>query len=298
MAAGAALVVALVATTGIQAQDQFQLVILATDQSGMPVTDLKPEEFTMAENGMPGKVVLLEHLRPVRLTLIVDNGPDSDRLLDSYRTGLATIVDALPPEVEVGLITTAGQAREQVKPTADRGVLKKAFARLGKDSDDARFTDAIVEFTQRLQKDIKEKKLTYVPMLLLVSAIGGDPTSYPLTEVETSIVAIANAGGRANVVVTTSKLNDATARQDLSIGRQGQIGAKLAKQTGGEFQTLPDPRTLGTLLPEWGKQVAEAQKRQTTRYRLVLQRPAGVTGPIQNLDLRVTRPGVSASLSK
>ena len=288
--------VALVSIFAVHAQgDQFTLFIAPVDANGMPVTDLKIEDVTMAESGMPGKVVTVERFNlPIKVTILIDNGPDSERLLEHYRTGLTAFADALPADLETALYTTSPAPRLLAKPSVDRGDLKKAFSRIGIDSEGARFTDAIVEYTQRIEKDVKDKKLNYSPVLVVVSAIAGDPTSYQLSDVEKGIVTLRGAGGRALVAMTTSKLNDSTARQDLTIGRQGTIGAKLAKETRGDFQALPDPKALGTTLPEWGKQIAATHLKQTNQVRVVLQRPAGVSGPLntQNLDLRIVRPGV------
>lgn len=294
--AAGAVIVSMVA---IRAQaDQFQLFVVASDANGAPVSDLKVEDVSMAESGMPGKVITVERANlPIKLTIVVDNGPDSDRLLEHYRTGLTALADALPPDLEVSLYTNAPAPRLQVKPSVDRMELKRAFTRLGRDGEDPRFSDSIVEYSQRLDKEAKELKVPYMPALIVLSTIAGDPSSYQLGDIEKAIAVIQQRGGKGFVAVSTSKLNDNTARNDLTIGRQGTIGAKLAKSTRGDFQALPDPKALATVLPEWGKQIAASHTKQTTQYRLVLQRPAGVSGPLntKNLDLRITRPGVKPS---
>ena len=288
---------ALVSIFAVHAQDnQFQLFVTPVDASGMPVTDLKVEDLSFNESGMPGKVVTVERFNlPIRVTLFIDNGPDSERVLEHYRTGLTALADALPADMEAAFYTTAPAPRLMVKSMTDRGELKKAFARIGKDDEGARFTDSLVEYAQRLEKDAKEKKLTYLPALIMVSAIANDPTNYQRPELERAMGIIQRAGTRVMVATTTSKLNDATARQDLTIGRQGSVGSLLVKQTtGGDFQALPDPKSLTTVLPDWGKLLAASHAKQTNQIRVVLQRPAGASGAInpQNLDLRITRAGV------
>src|SRR5688572_11117173 len=69
--------------------NQLQVFISATDASGAPVTELKPDEIAMAENGAPGTVVSVDkHQLPIKLTLAVDNGRESTQSLASLRTGL------------------------------------------------------------------------------------------------------------------------------------------------------------------------------------------------------------------
>jgi hypothetical protein len=292
----AAVGVAVILTVlGVRAQDnQFQLFVTATDASGMPVTDLKAEDLAIAEGGMPCKIVTFERFNlPIKLTIIVDNGPDSDRLLEHYRSGLTSLVDVLPPDMEVTVFTTPGQPRQLVRPTTDKGELKKAFARLGRDTDEPRFTDALVEYSQRLEKDVKEKKLIYQPGLMLLATIASDPTTYQRGDQEKAMATIAQRGARVNTVVSTSRLNDNQAIQDLTFGRQGVMGSLLAKATGGAFEARREPKDLATLLPEWGKQFAARHAKQTAQYRVVLQRPASATGP---LNPQTLSPSIRAGL--
>src|SRR5687767_15434121 len=91
-----------VSPTAQQVQaNQLQVFISAVDAGGAPVTDLKPEEIAMTENGAPGKVTSLEryHL-PIKLTITVDNGRESVSALAALREGLTGLVEALPPDVE------------------------------------------------------------------------------------------------------------------------------------------------------------------------------------------------------
>jgi len=100
--------------------NQLLVFVHAVDASGMPLTDLKPEELAMTENGAPGKVVSLDrHNLPIKLTIAVDNGQESQTALAAIRTGLTAMVEALPMDVEVTLITMAPQPSMFVKPTTD-----------------------------------------------------------------------------------------------------------------------------------------------------------------------------------
>jgi hypothetical protein len=84
---------------------------------------------------------------------------------------------------------------------------------------------------------------------------------------------------------------------DLNNGRQAIIGLQLVKLTRGRYEGLADSRALVDLLPRWGKEIAEIHNRQTSQYRLVLERPGGASGPLNNIDLRITRPGLSGAVT-
>ena len=168
------LVVIVLASGVIYAQiqpNQLLVFISAVDANGAPLTDLKPEEIAMTENGMPGKVASLDRYNlPIKLTIAVDNGQESQTALAAMRTGLTTMVEALPADVEVTLITMAPQPSMFVKPTTDRAQITRGISRFGVESSEAsRFSDMLVEYAERLDKDFKDKKLTYFPMLVVVS---------------------------------------------------------------------------------------------------------------------------------
>ena len=76
--------------------NQFQFIVGAVDANGTPVTDLKANEVVMTENGAPATVLKIEPYKvPVKLTVAVDNGPDSRDALSHYRSGLKGLVEAL-----------------------------------------------------------------------------------------------------------------------------------------------------------------------------------------------------------
>ncbi len=128
----AALVASAIVLVSAQTPQVFQFVVSATDAAGAPVTDVGREDVLMSENGVRQQVVKVEPLAiPIKLTIAVDNGLDSGEAFAHYRTGLTGLIEALPPDVEVTLITTSPQPRTVVKPTTDRTQLLKgvnAFA--------------------------------------------------------------------------------------------------------------------------------------------------------------------------
>ena len=54
---------------------------------------------------------------------------------------------------------------------------------------------------------------------------------------------------------------------------------------------------LSTLLPEWGKEIAASHTKQTNQFRAIIDRPGGATGALNNLGLKLTRPGAEGSVS-
>jgi hypothetical protein len=278
---------------------QLQVFISAVDAAGAPVTDLKPEEIAMTENGAPGKVVTLErHSLPVKLTITVDNGRESVTALAALRTGLTGLVEALPPDVEVTLITTAPQPSMVVRPTTDRAQILRGISRFGVEPDEAaRFTDALVEYAERLDKDFRDKKLNYAPLLVMVSTSAPENSSLQRDTIEKALKTLLTRGARVSLAMTTTKPTDADSVDNLKNGRQALIATPIVKASGGKFETMVAFNGLSTLLPEWGKAIAASHIKQTTQFRAVIDRPGGATGPLNNLGMRLTRPGLNGAVS-
>ena len=98
----------IVSMVAIRAQaDQFQLFVVASDANGAPVNDLKVEDVSMAESGMPGKVLTVERANlPIKLYDGMKIGQISFQRLSS------------PVEVGYGDARIGSKYRGQTDPTA------------------------------------------------------------------------------------------------------------------------------------------------------------------------------------
>src|SRR4051812_21956938 len=65
---------------------------------------------------------------PMRVVVLVDSSSTMAPMLIEFRRALAAFADAVPPDVELALISTGGQLRIRVPPTADRDRFQKAAA--------------------------------------------------------------------------------------------------------------------------------------------------------------------------
>jgi hypothetical protein len=299
--AATVLAIAGAAVIAVQAQGPVTLYVSATDANGATVSDIKPEEFSYKEAGQDGKVLSMEKFSlPMKVTIGVDNSPDSSQALSSYRQGLTDMVNAMPPDVEVTLITMAPAPRMAVKPTTNREEILRGITRFGPDTNPARFTDTLVEFAQRIDKELKdskEKRLSYSPVLVMVSTTAAEVSSYQRDSIEKAMATIANSGTRVMVAMTTTKTGDTEAAADMNSGRQALIAIPLVKGTRGRYEALAQFSRLATLLPEFGKNIAEAHKRQVNQVKVTVERPAGSTGQLKDLDVRLLRPGLNGAVS-
>ena len=146
--------VACIALAGAaSAQEQRVAYVQVLDQQGRPVTDLAPEEFQVAEDRVPGRVVSARiGTDPMRVALLVDNGEAmrAGQAENPMRDAVAGFIETLPSRHLVSLFTIGGQIRQVVDFTADRGELVEEARGLFTDqTDGVRFVDSIRETLER-----------------------------------------------------------------------------------------------------------------------------------------------------
>jgi len=280
-----------------QTPQTFQFAVSASDASGAPVIDLKPEDVIMTENGARQQVVKVEPLSvPIKLTIAVDNSTDSTDALVHYRTGLTGLVEALPPDVEVTFITIAPQPRTVLRPSTDQKQVLRAINGFGPEQGAPRFTDALVEFSQRLQKETRDRKITpYVPVMLMLSTTSVQQTSYEPPEITKAVNFLVTRRARLNMILMSPRTGQATSSESLNASVQGIVGIPVVKATNGRYESLPVPSRLATLLPEWGKDLAALHLRQTNQVRVTVERKQG--GELQNPRIELARTGLNGQVT-
>ena len=293
--------VSLVATAVLAGQAQapatIEFVVGATDKAGNPVTDLKAEEIIFNEKAGKGTVTKFEPFQlPVKVTIAVDNGNQSSEALPHYRIGLKGFVEAFPEDVEMSIYTTSPQPRAVVRPTTDREVILRGVNGFAPESEAPRFTDALVEYSQRLDKESKDPKIKpYVPVLVMVSTASSESTSYQPPEVQRWVNNLVARRARLFVTVNSTKSGDARATADMNTNRQAIIAIPVTKALNGRYEAIAIFNRLQTLLPEYGKEIADYHKRLTSQYLVSVQRAGG--GPIEGVQIEIAREGLTGAVS-
>jgi hypothetical protein len=292
----ATIIVAVSISLSAQTSPVFQFVVSATNADGMPVTDLRPDDVVMSEDGLRQTVAKVEPVSiPIKLTIAVDNGLESSDAIAHYRVGLKGLVEALPPDVEVTLITTAPQPRTVVKPTTDREQILRGINLFAPESSRPRWSDTVVEFSQRLQKEAKDKKIApYLPILVMVSTIAIETRSYEAETIQKAVQYLMTRHAKVNAVLASTRAGT-IALPDTDVTQQANVALPTAKATGGRFETLATANKLDTLLPEWGHDLAELDKRQIAQFRVTVERKHG--GELQKPTIEIARPGLHGTVT-
>jgi hypothetical protein len=296
VAIAAALVV--VAGVRLSAQSTFQFAVSVVDGSGTPVTDLGPEDVFMSENGVRQPVVRVEPLSlPMKLTIAVDNGFGSGEALVHYRAGLTALVQGLPREVEVTLITTAPQPRTIVKPTTNRTEILRGIGGFAPEEALPRFSDALVEFSERLRAEGKDRLAArYLPVLVMVATGATEARSYRAEEIQKAVEFLAARGAKVNSIVVSTSRAGTTTINGLDFSQQSIVAIPAAKATNGRYEGLASLNRLETLLKQWGHDLAVLHGRQIKQFRVTVERTQG--GELQNPRIEIARPGVTGTVTR
>jgi hypothetical protein len=295
---------------GLYAQEQYALFVFAADQNGVPVLDLKPTDLRITEEAGPVNVVEMRRFGwPMKITVLVDNGPRTTESLVHYRSGLKKFFDGLPSDVPVTLIATAPNPRWLQRETKDRVQIARAINLIAPDQSLGRFSDALIEYAARLDLEFKQMEGNqlppYQPVLVALSTTQQDGsevvreknlkmiTSLRKHRVWTHMIMVSGTrtptepGGLPNV--------------QTDEGQVAQIAKIVQEATNGTYTPVTEAGTSGlttAVLPQLAQTISARYIRSMTQHRIVLQRAPGAEGPMKKFSLGlVNRPGVSVLVS-
>ena len=273
----AAAVALCLTATGLHAQRQLTLMATVTDPNGGDVTALTPGDIKFAENGTDGKALRVEAIDSVpKLQLLIDNGIgiSADSLSD-LRNGVRGLIEALPPSLEVTLVTTAPQPRFLERATTDRVKLISAVDRLSPDSGAGRFAESMYEATERIAKDEKGRYT-----IISFGTTSGD-AQVRESDVNKTIERVQQRGTTVHVVLLTSNRG---AGGGLL---QEELGQLLANNSRGRFEKINLANRVATLLPEIGAEVAKTLGGASRQFRITVERPGGASGDLGKMSLGI-----------
>ncbi|HET9025489.1 MAG TPA: VWA domain-containing protein, partial [Burkholderiaceae bacterium] len=139
----------------LRAQAQFSLLASFVDPaSSNPVETMTAADLQVTEDGLAARVITVEPVfRSVKVQVLIDNGAGVGRNIVEMRNGVRRLVEALPPDTDTALVTTAPQPRFLVRATKNREELLKGIDRLAPDSGTGRFIESLAEAAERTSKD-------------------------------------------------------------------------------------------------------------------------------------------------
>ncbi len=283
--------VVLPAAAPVQAQQLGQLYISVLDAQDNPVTDLEISDVKVTVDDVEAEVLKVEPTgKPMKLTVMVDNGPVTTRELATFRTALKAFFEALPPDLETSLYTMNPQPRPVVKPTRDRERLLQGVDLIAPDTGAGLFFDALVEASERFEKD----RTDYFPMLMMLASDVGSNLSAMDRDYQRLQKRIVEKGATVHFVI----LQGGGERVNSVAGAlQTEVGLAVTKLSGGRYENIAAATRLVTLLPELAQQIGITRLRQMHEYRVTYRRDSKQPPQRISASLSRLRIGVQAQLS-
>jgi len=283
------LLVGVLATT-VQA-DQYQVFLKLTDANGSPVTDLQQDEVTVLEDGAERKTVELDLIDwPTKLSLLVDNGPATTQSLIELRNGLRGLLEALPEGMEVSLYTLNPQPRRIVRATTNLQEVIEGVDLIAPDQGAPRFLEGLQEAVERIDEDDSE----HFPVIVMVGTDGPEGSRVRERDINELQQRLIDNRVQLNVAM----LSLGGTRSNAASGQvQVEVGISFTKMTGGRYENINVMTRMATLLPEFGRQIAEDHERRRQQYLITYERPDGVGDPTKGVSANLTRRGGRAVLS-
>jgi hypothetical protein len=277
-------------TALMTAQNSKQIQVFASilDAAGAPAKTVEVGDLKLMEDGTDAKVTKVEPVNwPVKLQILLDNGIGlGSQNVQQLKLGVKALIEAMPENLEVTIVSTAPQPRFLTKPTTDRAAMLKALDLLAPDSGAGRFIESLNEAMQRIEKD----KGDYFPVIVSVATTAGDSNVR-----DSDITSIMK---RLQTRPTTVHVLLYNGGQSASGGsNQTQVGMNVTQYTGGKFENINSATRIPTLLPEFGKSVATNVERQSHQFRVTAERPAGASGDVGQVSMGAKSPLVLAGLS-
>lgn len=133
-------------TARVGAQSSQQMYLTVLDSDGLPVTDLRPYEVSITENGVRREVLYLARPGgPADVSLLVDTSGAVVPATTHVRNALSAFVDALNGHARMSLTTFGDLPVRVVAPTTDMTRMQDAIDGLFPTEDAiSRFQDALV----------------------------------------------------------------------------------------------------------------------------------------------------------
>ena len=281
---------------GIYAQARSEVYLLVLDKEGVPVLDIKPTDIRIEEEAGPGTVVSVDRFGwPLKLTVLVDNGPATADALVHLRNGLNRLFEGIPRNIPVSLIATAPNPRWLIRDSKDLVQIRNAVGRLTPDQELARFSDALGEFAGRLDREfsrVEQGLPPYLPVLVLIATTHADGSEVLRERNEKMLVSLRKHRVWANMVMVfpgrrTNEPGEIS-NIDVDEGQNDEIAHLVQQATGGRYIPISGGGTTAlasNILPGLARDIALRYLKQMTQYRIVFSRAPGASGPMRNFEL-------------
>lgn len=302
-------IAALMASAAMLAQERSTIYLFAADQKGRPVLELTPADVTLKEDAGRSNIISVRRFGwPLKVTVLLDNGPRTETALVHYRTGLKKFFAGLPSGIPVSLIATAPNPRWLIRDSKDRLQIDKGLSLITTEDGLGRFSDALGEYAGRLDNEFRdvssEQMPPYLPVLVSIATTHEDGsevrreanlkmiTSLRRHLVWTTMIMVSPAHAAATPGQVVIESNE---------GQNAEIAKAVQEATRGSYVPVTGAGTSAlssSILPGLAQAITARYIRQMTQHQIVFERAAGATGAMKNFSLSLlNHPGAHIVVS-
>jgi hypothetical protein len=272
---------------GVSAQRRTTTIfVTVVNQAGDPIVDLAPSDFELLEGGEKRPIVRAALSRePMRIALLVDTSEEAKASINHIRNGLNAFLDAIPPQNEIVLVSTGGQARVRVQPTTDHQKLKAAMDSLFADGGTSVVLDALRESYDRFLRRVENRW----PVFVVLTTDGPDSSATRDNQLETFIRDIRDVSATAHAIVLSST------NQSYRNAKAWAGALDVVRFTGGHAETLAVGNALPARMKALGDLIADQQRQLSMQYEVDFVRQS--TDPDTRVIVNVARDGAGIGLA-
>ena len=293
----------------IQAQDSSAVYMFVLDKANVPVLEINPADITIVEEAGPATVSSVSRYGwPLKLTVLVDNGPGTADSLVHLRNGLIKLFEGIPRNIPVSLIAIAPNPRFLVRDSKDLVQLKDAVGLLTADEAFGRFSDALDEYAGRLDREflsVEGGLPPYLPVLVSIATTNIDGSDVRKERNEKMLLSLRKHRVWTHQIMVTParRTNEPgdVSNLDTDDGQNDAVAQLVKQVTQGSYVPVSGSATTGlatSILPSVAQAIAFRFLKQMTQHRIVFERAAGATGPMKNFKLSLANhPGSRVIMS-
>jgi hypothetical protein len=297
------------ASAAIDGQERATLYLFAMDEKGTPVLDLKAADLSVKEDIGPSTILSVRRFGwPLKVVVLLDNGPRTESALVHYRTGLKKFFDGLPPQVPVSLIATAPNPRWLIRESRDRLQIEKGISLITTDEGLGRFSEALGEYASRLDEEFRdvssEQMPPYLPVLVSIATSSQDGSDVIREKNLKMITSLRrHLVWTAMIVVSPNRSSTFGGLPAIETdeGQNAEIAKAVQEVTRGSYLPITGSGTSAlstSVLPDLARAITARYIRQMTQHQIVLERAAGARGAMKDFSLSLLRhPGAKIVVS-
>ena len=243
------------------------IYVTATDGKGMPIRDLKPEDFVVKEGGKPREVRKAEPAAArIHLALMLEERLTAD---GPVRNALFEFMKRMQPTAEIALMTVGMRTVAVADYTSDLNALVAAINKFGLNPQQ---TSNVIEGVLTVAGQLERQKAER-PVMVMISASGGQAEGGNPQQVLTQL---RQSGATFYAVALTGGGDNQDREQVLLDG---------AKQSGGRRVDIAGTANAGKALQQIADDLA-------AQYLVTYELPEGVKRE-QRVSVSTPRRGVS-----